>query len=218
MKAALKALLNFAALVAVLPLVACYHVGALCCGSECCFAGFSQCLSLAPGKLGVYLRRAAYRCVLPRVGPDACVSFGVLLTSPRTELGRAAYIGPYSMLGDVTIEDDVLIAAHVSIINGGRQHGFDDLDLPMREQGGALPRVTIGAGSWLGERAVVMCDVGRGCVVGAGAIVTRPLPDYAVAVGVPARIVRYRGGHEPLSDGLKDERELELAHSGGLSK
>jgi hypothetical protein len=43
-----------------------------------------------------------------------------------------------------------------------------------------------------GDRAVVMADVGRHCVIGAGSVVTRPIPDYAVAVGVPARVVRYR--------------------------
>jgi acetyltransferase-like isoleucine patch superfamily enzyme len=92
----------------------------------------------------------------------------------------------------VSIEDDVLIASHVSIINGGQQHGIERVDVPIREQAGVMRRVTIGAVSWIGERAVVMCHVGRHCVVGAGAVVTQPLPDYAVAVGVPARVVRMR--------------------------
>ena len=61
-----------------------------------------------------------------------------------------------------------------------------------RSQTGAMPRVTIGEGSWIGKRAVVMADVGRHCIVGAGAVVTKPIPDYAIAMGVPARVQRFR--------------------------
>jgi acetyltransferase-like isoleucine patch superfamily enzyme len=94
----------------------------------------------------------------------------------------------------VTLEEDVLIASHVSVLNGAGQHGTDCLDVPVREQPGVWPRVTIGRDAWIGERAVVMADVGKHCVVAAGSVVTRPLPDYAVAVGAPARVVRYRDG------------------------
>lgn len=51
----------------------------------------------------------------------------------------------------------------------------------------------IGEGSWVGEAAVLAADVGRQTVVGAGAVVTRPLPDRVIAVGVPARVARRRG-------------------------
>jgi acetyltransferase-like isoleucine patch superfamily enzyme len=165
-------------------------------GSATAFAGVSQAASLLPGKTGVYLRRSLFEMILPAMGRDVEVSFGALLTSSNMKLGARAYIGPYSVLGEVTIEDDVLIASHVSIINGGHQHGMEHLDIPIREQAGAIRHVTIGAGSWIGERAVVMCNVGRHCVVGAGAVVTQPLPDYAVAVGVPARVIRMRDAAE----------------------
>jgi hypothetical protein len=82
-------------------------------------------------------------------------------------------------------------------MNGGSQHGIERLDLPVREQPGTWPRVTIGRDSWIGDRAVVLADVGRHCVIGAGSVVTRPLPDYAIAVGVPAKVVRFRNG-QPL--------------------
>ena len=47
-------------------------------------------------------------------------------------------------------------------------------------------------GTWMGSAAVVLADVGQHCVVGAGAVVTSPIPDYAVAAGVPARVIRSR--------------------------
>ena len=50
----------------------------------------------------------------------------------------------------------------------------------------------IGEGTWVGSAAVVLADVGRHCVIGAGAVVTVPIPDYAIAAGVPARVIRSR--------------------------
>lgn len=187
----LKSVANLLALIPALPVAAAYVCCRLVVG-EGAFSGLSQGLSLIPGKLGVYFRRAVYRLVMSEMAADAEIGFGTLLVASRSHVGPRTYVGAYCILGEVTLERDVLIASHVSVINGGRQHGISRCDRPIRDQQGSMPHVTIGEGSWIGERAVVMCDVGRHCVVGAGAVVTQPLPDYAVAVGVPAKIVRYR--------------------------
>ncbi len=80
-----------------------------------------------------------------------------------------------------------------STLPAGRgRHRFDDLSRPIREQPGTLTLVRIGAGAWVGSAAVVMADVGRNAVVGAGAVVTKPMPDGVVAAGVPARVLRAR--------------------------
>jgi acetyltransferase-like isoleucine patch superfamily enzyme len=198
MKSLLKQMAEGLALAAALPLACAYGLLRAAFGDGC-FAALSQFVSLVPGQSGVYFRRAVYRLILPECGRGCEIGFGTLLTSRASRLGPRVYVGPFSMLGEVTLEADVLIASHVSIINGGHQHGSERLDVPMRMQPGALPRVTIGAGSWIGERAVVMCDVGRGCIVGAGAVVTRPLPDYAVAAGVPAKIIRFRDENDSIA-------------------
>ena len=52
--------------------------------------------------------------------------------------------------------------------------------------------VRIGEGTWVGSAAIVLADVGKHCVIGAGAVVTHALPDFVVAAGVPARIVKSR--------------------------
>ena len=122
-----------------------------------------------------------------------CVSvLGPSFRHPTAEIGNNVYIGVYCCLGDVTLEDDVLIASHVSIANGGRQHGIERLDIPIREQPGVWPRITIGRDSWIGDRAVVLADVGQQCVIGAGSVVTKSIPDLAIAVGVPAHLVQWR--------------------------
>ena len=52
--------------------------------------------------------------------------------------------------------------------------------------------VRIGEGTWVGSAAVIMADVGKHSVIGAGAVVTEPLPDYVIAGGVPAQIIKNR--------------------------
>jgi virginiamycin A acetyltransferase len=194
MKKLLKRAANALAFLAVFPPFLIFRVGSLVTGPQKAFPGWSQAFSLVPGLVGVYLRRAFYRLVLPRCDADACLSFGTIFSHPTAEVGRTVYVGPYCCLGDVTLEDDVLIGSHVSIANGGTQHGIDRLDIPVREQPGTWPRVTIGRDTWIGDRAVVLADVGKHCVIGAGSVVSNPIPDYAIAVGVPARVVRYREG------------------------
>jgi len=177
----------------VLPAAVLYWLASCVVGTGKAFPGWSQAMSLFPGLLGVHLRRAFYRLVLRRCDRDACIGFGTIFSHPTAQLGRSVYLGAFCCLGDVTLEDDVLVASHVSIANGGRQHGIQRLDVPVREQPGQWPRITIGRDTWIGERAVVLADVGKHCVIGAGAVVTRPIPDYGIAVGVPAKVVRYRG-------------------------
>jgi virginiamycin A acetyltransferase len=192
MKQLVKGTVNGLALVVVLPCFFVYWLGSLAMGRQRAFAGWSQAFSLVPGLCGVYLRRAFYRCVFPRCDADACLSFGTVFSHPTAEVGRSVYVGLYCCLGDVTLEDDVLIGSHVSVMNGGAQHGIERLDIPVREQPGKWPRVTIGRDAWIGDRAVVLADVGKHCVIGAGAVVCNPIPDYAIALGVPARVIRYR--------------------------
>ncbi len=195
------------ALVLVIPAYVLYRLGSLAIGMERVFPGWSQALSLIPGLAGVYLRRAFYRLTLKRCEAGAWVGFGTVFSHPWAELGRNVHTGVYCSLGDVSLGDDALLGSHVSIINGGGQHGIDRLDVPIREQPGTFPKVRIGRDTWIGERSVVIADVGDHCVVGAGSVVTRPLPDYAIAVGSPARIVRYRNGAPVLDNpDAKDAR------------
>jgi len=205
MKGTAKSAANGMALLLVLPAVFAYRLASLVAGRARVFPAWSQLLSLLPGLVGVNLRRAFYRLTLSRCEQGACISFGTVFSHCTTAVGKKVYVGAYCSIGDANLQDDVLLSSHVSILNGCRQHGIDRLDIPIREQKGQFPRVTIGRDSWIGERAVVMADVGQHCVVGAGAVVTKPLPDYAVAVGNPAKILRYRNGRPGAT---REERDL----------
>ena len=192
MKRTLKRIVEFIATLAVLPAAACCWLGIRWIGPDRGFAGWSQFFSLFPGLTGVFLRRAFYRLILPRCGTDCCLTFGTTLSHPTARIGDRVYVGASCSLGDVELEDDVLVASHVSVMNGSQQHGIERLDVPIREQPGIFLPIRIGRDSWIGERAIIAADVGHHCVIGAGSIVTKPIPDYAIAVGVPARVIRFR--------------------------
>lgn len=199
MKTILKRIADGVALALVLPAFLLFLLGVLLAGRARVFPGWSQAFSLLPGTTGVYLRRAFYRLVLSRCAPGSWIGFGTVFSHATASVGRDVYVGVYCCLGDVTLEDDVLLGSHVSVMNGGGQHGIERLDVPIREQPGAFVRVTVGHDSWIGDRAIVLADVGKQCVVGAGSVVTKALPDFAIAVGSPARVLRYR--NQPQAEG-----------------
>lgn len=215
MKRFIKHLLNALAAVVVFPAVCVYRLQAAVAGADRVFNNWSQLFSLIPGLTGVYLRHAFLRMTTKGCGEDACVSFGTLFSHPGVSLGKTVYIGNYCSVGDVTIEDDVLIASHVSIMNGCRQHGTERLDIPVREQTGHYEAVTIGSDSWIGERATVAASIGRHCIIGAGALVLSPVPDYCIAVGVPARVIRDRRQPQQ-SNGIEACLELVDSAMAGL--
>ena len=197
MRSLAKRALGGIALIAVLPAFVLYRLAAMVVGEEQAFPGWSQLFSLVPGVSGVFLRRAFYRLVLASCAPDACLTFGTIFAHPGARVGRGVYVGAFCVLGEVVLEDDVLLASHVSVTSGPRQHAIERLDIPIRQQKGTWQQVTIGRDSWIGEHAVVMASVGRHCVIGAGAVVVKPIPDFAIAVGVPAKVIGYRRGYNP---------------------
>lgn len=92
----------------------------------------------------------------------------------------------------VIIGNDVLIAPRVTIL--ASMHNYEDKSRLIREQGTSGGQVTIEDDVWIGTGAVIMPNVhvGRGAVIGANAVVTGDIPAYAVAVGIPAKVIKYR--------------------------
>ncbi|MFN3884686.1 MAG: acyltransferase [Rhodocyclaceae bacterium] len=114
----------------------------------------------------------------------------------RIRIGAHTGIGPFCVLyghGNLEIGADCLIASHVVCIP--ENHRYEKIDVPMRLQGGSRCGIRIGNDVWLATRVVVLdgVTIGNGAIVGAGAVVTRDIPPYAIAYGVPARVVGYRG-------------------------
>ena len=178
---------------AILPLLLVHWLKVPLLGADRALEGSTELLSMLPGVSGQYLRRAFLGWTIARCHPSACICFGTVLSKAGARIDENAYIGGHCHLGLVHIERDVLIASGVHITSGGRMHGSDDLSKPIKDQPGVNTLVTIGRGCWIGSLAVVMADVGRDTIVGAGAVVAKPLPERVVAAGVPARVIRERG-------------------------
>ena len=92
--------------------------------------------------------------------------------------------------GELIIEKNVLTADRVYISDN--LHGYENVELPILEQPiKQNGHVVIGEGSWLGENVcVVGASVGKHCVIGANSVVTKDIPDYCVAVGIPAKVIK----------------------------
>lgn len=113
----------------------------------------------------------------------------------QTIIGKRTYIGPYSCLsgyGDITIGDDCLIASHASLY--AHNYNFRQPDRLIREQGYSHKGIVIENNCWLGSGARILdgVTIGRGSIVGAGAVVTKDIPPNSIAVGTPAKVIGQR--------------------------
>ena len=119
----------------------------------------------------------------------------------KISLGDNVIIRPNTMLfadprdgdnGSIIIEDNVMLGSGVHIYVGN--HRYDIKDLDIIRQGHSLAKsVTIKRGAWIGANAIILSGVtiGKNSVVGAGSVVTKSVPDSCVAVGNPAKIIKY---------------------------
>lgn len=114
----------------------------------------------------------------------------------------------------IILHKDVLTADKVYISDN--LHGYDIIGVPIKDQPIIQNRtVEIGEGSWLGENVCVLgAKIGRHCVIGANSVVTKDIPDYCVAVGVPAKIIK-RYDFNKNTWKKVDSMEIDKMESGG---
>ncbi len=113
--------------------------------------------------------------------------------SPNISIGNNSGIGDYSYIqGEVTIGSNVMMAPNVAII--ATNHNYEKKDLPMNKQGEKQTPVTICDDVWLGYGCIILSGVtiNKGAVVGAGAVVTKNVPEYAIVGGNPAKVIKMR--------------------------
>jgi len=154
---------------------------------EALFVAGSQLLALIPGRVGVYMRAAYYFATLDGCSWEIHVGFGSIFTHRAAVLERNASMGAYCVIGHARIGEGVMMASRVSIPSGKRQH----LDGEGRVTSQArFDVVTIGAGTWVGEGAIIMADVGARCIVSAGAVLPKTTPPAVLVGGNPAEVLK----------------------------
>lgn len=132
------------------------------------------------------------------IGENVALSAGMMpgqecLTNPVVKIGDRCLIGRGSgIVGHLSIEigNDVWTGHHVYITD--QSHGYEDVHRPISVQSQPERPVSIGDGSWLGHGVVVLpgAKIGKNVAVGANSVVTGELPDFCVAVGAPAKVIR----------------------------
>lgn len=155
--------------------------------------------STAPivGTIAKVLRRSCAKHLFAQCGSDFNLEQGAYVGN-----GKKFSVGNNVGLGKdftchcriVTIEDNLMMGESVLFLGGGHKH--DDLSIPMIQQGG-LPDTPLHIGSdvWIGSRAIILpgCKrIGAHSIIGAGAVVTKDVPNYAIVGGNPAKVIRMR--------------------------
>ncbi|MBY3239230.1 acyltransferase [Rhizobium laguerreae] len=120
--------------------------------------------------------------------------FQLTMPEPKVFIGSNTVIGRRNIItakNRISIGNDVLIGSDVQIID--HSHGMRR-DVPIRLQEAEIGFVEIGDDVWIGAGAKILMNVtiGAGAVIGANSVVTIDIPDYAIAVGSPAKVVKYR--------------------------
>jgi acetyltransferase-like isoleucine patch superfamily enzyme len=167
--------------------------------------------------LDLSMRRVLLRALCRRVGTDIQIGPGVILKHPETmEFGDAVFIGAQAMIQgrfdgtckigshvwigpqayfdarDLVLEDYVGWGPGAKVL--GSTHTGEPLDVPIIATNLVIKPVVVGYGADIGTNATILpgVHVGAHAIVGAGAVVTEDVPEYAVVAGVPARVLRSR--------------------------
>jgi len=182
-------------------------------------------------------RRAANQISLGHavcLGKDAWLNtVGETSAEPKIVIGDNCNIGArdiFSAQNLICIEDDVMIATSVLIQD--HHHAYEDVSLPISQQG-VTPggRIRIERGCWIGQGAAIVCNegelvIGRNCVIGSNALITRSFPPYSVIVGNPARLARQfnpakggwiggEAGRPAVAEPARQTVEVNGSHSSG---
>jgi acetyltransferase-like isoleucine patch superfamily enzyme len=162
------------------------------------YYGFAQYFPTQPRpgwKFGYWIRRILVKHIFLKCGEAVIIKkkayFGdgaMVIMGDRSQLGENL-----KAQSDLILGKDVIIGPDVILLSSS--HAFDRIDLPINQQG-AFPRrpITIGDDVWIGTRVIVLpgVQIGNHAILGAGSVVTKSVPPYAIVGGNPAKIIRYR--------------------------
>lgn len=112
----------------------------------------------------------------------------------KIKIGDNCYIGYNNTFlagGNITLEDGVLMASNILISSENHSINPESPDYYMNQKLSCAP-IIVGEGTWIGEKVSILSGVtiGKKCVIGAGSIVTKDIPDFSIAVGSPAKVIK----------------------------
>lgn len=146
---------------------------------------------------GVIVRRQTRLDVLPfnqfSIGDNTLIEAFTVVNNGMGDvhIGKNTLIGlSNSLTGPLQVGDDVMFAQNVAL--SGLNHGYSDINIPIRQQECKTSAVVVGNNVWIGANAVVTLGVhiGENSIVAAGSVVTKNVPAYTIVAGNPARILK----------------------------
>jgi len=131
----------------------------------------------------VYIASSVWLSAIPHTGNEMC----------EIEIGEGTMLGNFNHIyatKSIKIGDNVLTADKVYISDN--LHSYEDVSRPILKQPiKQIGTVEIGSGSWIGENVCIIgANIGKNSVIGANSVVIKDIPDYSVAVGSPAKVIK----------------------------
>ncbi|AUS98229.1 acetyltransferase [Clostridium thermosuccinogenes] len=140
------------------------------------------------------IREILCRGIFKKTGRNVTIEHGAYFGSGRDiEIGDNSGLGLNCRVnGPLKIGDNVMMGPDVMIFT--QNHEYSRLDIPMNLQTAPKEPVVIEDDVWIAARAIILpgVTIHKGAIVGAGAIVTKDVPEYAIVGGNPARVIKYR--------------------------
>jgi maltose O-acetyltransferase len=149
------------------------------------------------------IRRLVCSPLFRHSGKQIVIERGAFFGTGRyISIGDRSGIGENAQLrGPIVIGADVMMGPDAVILT--TNHVFQRTDIPMNQQGmgDELP-VIIDDDVWIGTRVIILAGkhIGRGAIIGAGSVVTRDIPPFAIVGGNPAKVIRYRIPHDTATE------------------
>ena len=141
-------------------------------------------------------RRYFLEIIGAKIGSETLISRNVSIVNPENfSLGDYSGLGRDNIIdchSKITIGSRVLIGPNVTIFTSN--HIWSPLERTYYRQGFTYGEVIIGDDCWIGSNVIILPHVklGKGVTIGAGSVVTKSIPDFAVAVGSPAKVIKYK--------------------------
>ena len=140
------------------------------------------------------IRRALVRGYIVEMGKNVNIEKNAIIPPTEVRIGDNSGIGANCrLLSHVTIGKNVMMGPYCFFCT--RNHEYSRTDIPMREQGyQPVEPIVVEDDVWFGQNVIVLPGVriGTGAICGAGAVITKDVPPYAIVGGNPAKVIKYR--------------------------
>ncbi len=146
-----------------------------------------------------HIRGFLCRRIFSSAGKSINIEHGVFFgNGDNIAIGDFSGIGlDCKVSGPLKIGSNVMMGPEVMIYT--RNHNYSRTDIPMIKQGDSEPKaVEIGNDVWIASRVIILpgVKIGEGAIIGAGSVVTKDVPPYAIAAGNPAKVLKFREGKD----------------------